>query len=126
MMTTNNGYYKGRRLLFQEYDALLKSQNGVCAACGKPEQSTYKGKPRMLAVDHCHVTGRVRGLLCGHCNRALGLLRENPEHIKALLLYVETRCVAEYDIQGEIRQHYIPEDSAENKHIKKLESLYGL
>ena len=48
-----------------EYDRLLAAQGGGCAICGNPP------KTRRLHVDHDHKTGRVRGLLCHRCNRAL-------------------------------------------------------
>jgi hypothetical protein len=54
----------------QDYEDLLQQQNGVCALCGQPE--TKRGG--MLAVDHDHVTGRVRGLLCTRCNWAIGMM----------------------------------------------------
>jgi Recombination endonuclease VII len=57
-----------------DYEKLLRQQDGRCAICGRPP----RGK-RPLNVDHDHVNGRVRGLLCGNCNRAIGLLDENPE-----------------------------------------------
>ena len=44
---------------------MAKQQRNVCAICGKPETAEHNGKPRWLAVDHCHDTGKVRGLLCG-------------------------------------------------------------
>lgn len=53
-------------LTVEEYDALLASQGGVCAMCGKPPAKNR------LAVDHDHETGRIRGLLCRGCNGALG------------------------------------------------------
>lgn len=49
-----------------DYVALLDSQGGVCAICGSPPQNNR------LAVDHDHVTGDVRGLLCSPCNRHVG------------------------------------------------------
>ena len=58
-----------------EYDALLAAQHGVCAICGEPPSNNPKhwgGKK--LAVDHCHDTGKVRGLLCNGCNTAIGHL----------------------------------------------------
>jgi hypothetical protein len=54
------------------YAAQLVKQNGVCAICGKPENKTINGKLLKLAVDHCHDTGKVRGLLCQACNRGIG------------------------------------------------------
>ena len=57
----------------KEYQRLLALQNGACAIC-KERCSTWS----RLSVDHDHNTGRVRGLLCNQCNRAIGLLRDNP------------------------------------------------
>jgi Recombination endonuclease VII len=53
-----------------EYDALLAKQGGVCAICRKRSK-------RRLCVDHCHLTGTVRGLLCDRCNLGLGYLKED-------------------------------------------------
>lgn len=57
----------------EEYDALLTKQNGLCAICqrppGKNVRAHWGGK---LCVDHCHDTGKVRGLLCNDCNLAVG------------------------------------------------------
>jgi hypothetical protein len=58
----------------KEYEQLLEQQAGLCAICGRPPRSR-----RVLDVDHDHLTGIVRGLLCGNCNRAVGLLDDNPE-----------------------------------------------
>ena len=77
-----------------EYDAMLATQNGVCACCGKSETARFaNGRIKPLAVDHCHQLEVVRGLLCHQCNAALGLLCENPDRVKALLKYVEERCI---------------------------------
>lgn len=59
------------RLTEEEYNSILKHQGGVCAGCGEPPHG------RNLAVDHDHKTGRIRGLLCWLCNRAIGILRDN-------------------------------------------------
>jgi hypothetical protein len=64
-----------------EYDALLAKQGGVCAICRK------RSKER-LCVDHCHVTGTVRGLLCNACNLALGCLKEDQASLVAALAYL--------------------------------------
>jgi hypothetical protein len=57
----------------------------LCMSCGEPEP----GKKR-LAVDHCHATGVVRGLLCSRCNTALGLLQDNSTRLRKLAIYIDT------------------------------------
>src|SRR5262245_26073422 len=64
-----------------EYDALLARQGGVCAICRR------RSKER-LCVDHCHVTGTVRGLLCSACNIALGYLKDDQASLVAALAYL--------------------------------------
>jgi hypothetical protein len=64
-----------------EYDALLAKQGGVCAICRKRS----KGR---LCVDHCHLTGTVRGLLCHACNVALGALKDDQASLVAALAYL--------------------------------------
>jgi hypothetical protein len=75
-----------------EYAALLESQEGACAICRRPERAVdpRTGKPRQLAVDHCHATGRIRGLLCYNCNVAIGLLHEDPWTTVAACAYLES------------------------------------
>lgn len=68
----------------EEYQALSESQGHVCAICGNPDL-----KYDNLAVDHCHDTGRVRGLLCRLCNTGLGALGDKPEGLKKALAYLE-------------------------------------
>lgn len=70
-------------ITIDEYERMLAQQDGRCAAC--------KGEPgaRALAVDHCHESGLVRGLLCHPCNTALGLLRECPSRMNALKDYIK-------------------------------------
>jgi hypothetical protein len=60
-----------------EYEQLNIQQNGVCAICNKSETLSMKGKPPVLRVDHCHATGKIRGLLCHKCNCAIGLLEDS-------------------------------------------------
>jgi hypothetical protein len=59
----------------EEYDKLVEDQDGKCYICGN--EANYNGKP--LYVDHCHDSGKVRKLLCQHCNSGLGMFRDNPE-----------------------------------------------
>lgn len=73
----------------EEYDALLKEQGGVCAICKKKEIAKNKsGKPFSLSVDHCHRTGKNRGILCNNCNRGIGHLQEDLRILLAAADYL--------------------------------------
>ena len=64
----------------EQYKAMLEAQNYRCKLCRK-HQSEQKNR---LHVDHCHVTGRIRGILCAPCNSGLGLAKESSElYLKA-------------------------------------------
>lgn len=67
------------------YAAMLAAQNGACAICGASEQSQKDG---VFHVDHCHATGRVRGLLCRGCNHMLGHLKDDPEKLRRAIEYL--------------------------------------
>ncbi|WP_422649574.1 endonuclease VII domain-containing protein [Cupriavidus sp. H18C1] len=74
---------------YDRYISLLNEQGHVCALCGG-EGFLMKGCHRVkLVVDHCHQTGRVRGLLCHNCNRALGLLQDDPAILRAAIDYLK-------------------------------------
>src|SRR5579872_6853665 len=64
----------------EQYDKLYKSQDSRCGSCQKR---------RPLHIDHDHRTRAIRGLLCGQCNRALGLLGDDPVIIRRLATYIE-------------------------------------
>lgn len=68
-------------LTVEDYDRMLVEQKSLCAICGQPEiqMNHHSGKILDLAVDHCHVTGKVRGLLCSRCNKMLGLTADSLE-----------------------------------------------
>ncbi len=66
-------------IFLKDYSIMLIEQRGCCAICSKPEEEeSYQ----VLHVDHCHKTGRVRGLLCRNCNHVLGLMKDNPELLR--------------------------------------------
>jgi hypothetical protein len=67
-----------------EYEELLNRQDFKCATC--ETQHTNK-KP--LHVDHEHATGKIRGLLCGSCNRALGLFKDSQENLHKAIAYLK-------------------------------------
>lgn len=72
-------------ITLEDYEQMLKEQNYRCAIC-KTDNPAGRGVIRetkvSFAVDHCHTTMRVRGLLCNLCNRALGFFRDDPEIIR--------------------------------------------
>lgn len=72
-------------ITIEEYDRLLTEQGDACAICREPCPSG-----RRLAVDHDHETGAVRGLLCGPCNIAIGLMRDSLELLDAAMGYLRS------------------------------------
>jgi len=75
-----------------EYYCMLKEQNECCYICGTHE--TNNGS--RLAIDHDHISGKIRKLLCRQCNTALGNVKENVEVLKKMINYIEehiTQCV---------------------------------
>jgi hypothetical protein len=68
-------------LSLADYRALQKRQGNACAICRKVT--------RVLCIDHCHVTGRVRGLLCRPCNSALGFYADDQRLLRAALAYLQ-------------------------------------
>lgn len=71
----------------EDYIKLLAKQNGVCAVCHQTQR--YK---KSLAVDHCHKTNMVRGLLCDSCNRGIGFFEDNIERLSGAIKYLEESC----------------------------------
>lgn len=71
-------------LSLDEYNRMFKEQNGCCAICCKPESDCRVA----LGVDHDHVTGVIRGLLCKECNTSLGAFKENIEIMLSAINYL--------------------------------------
>lgn len=67
---------------------LRKQQNNLCAICGMPEILIVNGAVRSLAVDHCHDTGKVRGLLCNRCNIGIANLNEDVVMLQRAINYL--------------------------------------
>jgi len=73
-------------LTTENYEQLYLKLNGKCAICGKPEQRKSSSH---LCVDHCHKTGKIRGLLCHKCNSGIGKLNDDVELLKKAISYLE-------------------------------------
>lgn len=72
-------------LSIEQFENLVNEQNNKCFICGV--EGGYNGKP--LYVDHCHATGKVRKLLCQHCNSGLGMFKDNPELLLKAAEYIK-------------------------------------
>ena len=73
-------------ITLKQYEKLLAFQNHSCAICGKKEH--VRKTDKYFLVDHCHKTGKVRGLLCHRCNQALSQLNEDPSSSLKLIKYI--------------------------------------
>lgn len=82
--------YKKYGITIEQYWEMHAAQNGGCAICKRtdPIGRVAKVDPMWLAVDHDHETGQIRGLLCMHCNTAIGQLDHDPERMRAAMDYL--------------------------------------
>ena len=65
---------------------MYKKQSGKCGIC---KRRMYSKRYKAFCVDHCHTTMRIRGLLCHNCNRALGMLRDDPDALRAAIEWIK-------------------------------------
>lgn len=74
-----------------EYKEKSKKQKNRCALCGKKEthRDHRSGKVRVLSVDHDHETNKVRDLICGNCNRGLGMFKDSIEILLKAVQYLK-------------------------------------
>ena len=81
---------RSERKLGYSYAEMLATQEGRCAICLQPDSGRMRnGRPMDFHVDHNHTTGKVRALLCHHCNTALGGFRDSPALLRAAATYLE-------------------------------------
>lgn len=73
------------KLSLSEYEQMLRDQEGNCAICGRSPD----GFKRAFAVDHDHVSGKVRGILCPDCNRGLGGFRDDLAIVEKAVEYLK-------------------------------------
>jgi len=74
------------RITVEDYNTMAVAQGNRCAICGA------QPKAKRLFVDHCHKTGRIRKLLCQHCNSMLGMAKDNPETLEAGAAYLRVHA----------------------------------
>ncbi len=73
-------------LTLEKYNTLFESQNLRCAIC----KSDNSGTEREWHIDHDHVSGKTRSILCHHCNLALGHAKDNPKLLRKMADYIES------------------------------------
>lgn len=74
---------KTYNLTIEELNSMIEKQNGKCAICGNPDFGK-KGP----SVDHSHSTGKIRGILCGRCNKAVGLFLDDTGVMNKAIDYI--------------------------------------
>jgi hypothetical protein len=72
-----------------EWQAMRKRQKDRCKICGQRETLKSKGQVKNLCIDHCHDTGKVRGLLCNRCNTSIGWFNDDPKLLRSAVAYLE-------------------------------------
>lgn len=83
------------KITLEQYHQRLRRQKGVCAICRRHETAVHNksGNVRALSVDHCHKSGKFRGLLCAACNRGLGNMGDDPSRLVAAARYLRKNGV---------------------------------
>lgn len=96
--------WRNYRITSADYDEMLKQQGGGCAICGRPPELRIQGRTRRLTaylhVDHDHITGKVRALLCDGCNHGIGSFGEDAERLRKAAEYIERWKHAPSDVIG--------------------------
>lgn len=85
-------YYKRKyNISYNSYLKMCENNKNKCSICGTvkiPSGNSSKGSKDVLVLDHCHVTGKIRGILCQECNQGLGLFRDNIDNLVMAHLYL--------------------------------------
>jgi hypothetical protein len=81
----NSKLKKKYRITAADFDIMLSQQGGRCAICGTDQPG---GRYGVFYVDHDHVSGRIRGLLCNNCNSGIGYMQDNPDLLRAASRYI--------------------------------------
>jgi hypothetical protein len=84
-----HAFLKKYGLTLEQHAEMVKQQSGKCLICDTQPNPMLGNKKKGLHVDHCHETGKIRGLLCHNCNCAIGLLNDDAGNVRRLLEYIE-------------------------------------
>lgn len=98
----------------RQYEAMYEQQNGACYICHKEDPAA-----RNLAVDHCHTTGKVRRLLCHHCNTALGHFNDDPTLLQRAIEYIQT----DFELPPDVPEPY-PERRSKRSIVKTPDGVF--
>jgi hypothetical protein len=85
-----SGLARAYGLTVERWNELFAAQGGACAVCRSSEPNTKRG----WHTHHCHKSGRVRGILCHHCNISLGAAKEDSARLRALAEYIDQNSPA--------------------------------
>lgn len=106
LIAKNRDYYEKNRMSIsrklrlrkhgltpEQFNQMLEDQDHKCAICPTPIKETYassRSRANQATVDHCHETGKVRGLLCHHCNTGIGLMSDDPDRLESAARYLRS------------------------------------
>lgn len=99
MMHNRRNTWKRNGIDPDKAEAYFLAHHGQCDLCGKDTESNGKA----LAVDHCHETGEIRGMLCSNCNRGIGLLKDDYQLLLKAANYVKRNRDSSY---GELQEKF--------------------
>ncbi len=88
LLDANKHLIKNYNMTLKDYNVMLDKQKGLCKLCNRPEKVRATKRIRKLAVDHCHATGKIRGLLCFRCNTSISQIESIPNYLKTLKIYL--------------------------------------
>lgn len=80
--------FSNHGLTLDQYHAMIEQQEDCCAICGSHPSDNYGGFHDGYHIDHQHVTEKIRGLLCKHCNIGIGMLKDSPQICRAAAAYL--------------------------------------
>ena len=85
----SNDRLRRYKIFEDQYQRMVFEREGKCEICSRVPTGRWKN----LCVDHNHATGKIRGLLCHACNKALGLLQDNPDIVQEAKNYLERTTI---------------------------------